>query len=102
MIQPGLLILGPNKFFLKLETEAVCLPVGCVAEAVGYLCASYHIFHCDYPPLLHMVYGFVEELFDIPLSKRTVKASISISSLMTRISAAMQTAVNSEHVEDTD
>ncbi|EFX78911.1 hypothetical protein DAPPUDRAFT_245636 [Daphnia pulex] len=37
MKQPGLIILGVDQFYLKLDEHAVKLGVGCVSEAMGYL-----------------------------------------------------------------
>ena len=88
MVQPGLLVLGKEQFFVKVESEAICVPVGCVAEAVGSLFASFFVFNCHYPPPLHLVYGLFEELFDLPRAKRSVKAAISISNFLTKISTA--------------
>lgn len=85
MKQPGLIILGTDKFYLKLDDHAVKLGVGCVSEAMGYVFGAYYVFNCSYPPLWHMVFGFFEEIVKIPQKLRSVKASITISNVMTKI-----------------
>ncbi len=90
MVQPGLLVLGKDKFFIKVDNEAISLPVGCVAEAIGYLFASFFVFNCHYPPQLHLVYGLFEEIFELPRAKRAVRAAISISNFLTKISTTAE------------
>ena len=60
MKPPGMIILGVDQFFLKLDEHAVKLGVGCVSEAMGYAFVTYFVFNCSYPSLWHMVFRFFE------------------------------------------
>jgi hypothetical protein len=62
--------------------------VGCVAEAISYVFAAYCVFNCCYPSLWHMVFGFFEEIINIPPEMKSVKSSISIRSFFTKIAKA--------------
>lgn len=86
MKQPGLIILGVDQFYLKLDEHAVKLGVGCVSEAMGYVFGAYFVFNCSYPPLWHMVFGFLEEVVNIPKELRSVKSSITIRNFVSKLS----------------
>ena len=86
MKQPGLIILGVDQFYLKLDEHAVKLGVGCVSEAMGYVLGACFVFNCSYPPLWHMVFGFLEEVVNIPKELRSVKSSITIRNFVSKLS----------------
>ncbi len=60
MKQPGLILIG-SETWLKLDRTPIKLQVSCLAEAVGYLLATFYAFNCEYPPSLKLVYGFLEK-----------------------------------------
>ena len=87
MKQPGVLVLGETKYFLKAESVAIEIKVSCCAEAMAFLCALYYAFQYSYPDHLHIVFGFFEKLLEIP--KPSVKAPATISSFMTRVNGVI-------------
>jgi hypothetical protein len=78
MIQPGIMYIG-SKIFMKLETDAVEINVGCVSEAVAYLIAAYFVFNCKYPEPLTYVYGFLENVMCLPKAQQVLPTSVQIN-----------------------
>lgn len=61
MQQPGILIVG-NKTFIKVDSFPLEVQCANFAELIGYLLASYYVFHLSYPLPLTSVFGFLEQL----------------------------------------
>ena len=62
MKQPGLIILGVDQFYLKLDEHAVKFGVGCVSETMGYVFGAYFVFNCSSASVAHGFLFFWKKL----------------------------------------
>ena len=80
----GVLVIG-KKYFWKLETMTIHLKVGCLAEDVSHLCASFFVFNFEYPPALKTLYAFFERVYPIPYKKGFVVRNQAVCDFITKL-----------------
>lgn len=74
----GVLKIG-TQFFLKIGKVSIDLEKVSLLEAVGYLLVFHYILDLNYPAFLFNVYIFLEALFNLPMSKKSLQAKRLLS-----------------------